>query len=120
MYRIEAVDELYAARNVSIRANITFIAVGKRHHIRFLPRDSRTADKSGNCPAGFVVDDNLTCPGVFDFYLQSQAGLLGSKPAKRGFFNTSITHKLPLASRPSHYIVIKDENDFDSDQYVVS
>ncbi|KLO14205.1 Piwi-domain-containing protein [Schizopora paradoxa] len=79
------------------KPKITFIVVGKRHHIRFAPSMRDTADKSGNCPAGFIVDDKITSPGIFDFYLQSQGGLLGT-------------------SRPSHYIVVKDENNFTSDQ----
>jgi eukaryotic translation initiation factor 2C len=34
---------------------ITFIVVGKRHHVRFFP-NAKDADRSGNCPAGTVVD----------------------------------------------------------------
>jgi len=79
------------------KPKVTFIVVGKRHHIRFAPSQKGTGDNSGNCPAGFIVDDNITSPGIFDFYLQSQGGLLGT-------------------SRPSHYIVVKDENGFNVDQ----
>lgn len=61
------------------KPKVTFIVVGKRHHIRFAPSHSGTGDRSGNCPAGFVVDDKITSPGIFDFYLQSQGGLLGSE-----------------------------------------
>ena len=50
-------------------------------------------DKSGNCPAGTVVDCDVTNPAEFDFYLQSHGGLLGT-------------------SRPSHYNVLLDENGF--------
>jgi len=81
----------------STKPKVTFIVVGKRHHIRFAPSQRDTGDRSGNCPAGFIVDDNITSPGIFDFYLQSQGGLLGT-------------------SRPSHYIVVKDENSFTVDQ----
>jgi eukaryotic translation initiation factor 2C len=66
-----------------------------RHHVRFFPRNrcvasrlichpitdhlSRDeADKSGNCPAGFVADHGVGNPAVRDFYLQSHGGLLGS------------------------------------------
>lgn len=80
---------------MNVNPKLTFIVVGKRHHIRFFPRDGE-ADRSGNAPAGFVVDDVITSPGLFDFYLQSHAGLLGT-------------------SRSSHYIVIHDENDFSAD-----
>lgn len=42
---------------------VTFIIVGKRHHFRFFPMDSRTTDSRGNdnLHAGFVVDQG-TCP----------------------------------------------------------
>lgn len=67
------------------------VIVGKRHHVRFFP--TGPADKSGNCPAGLVVDSDVVNPVEFDFYLQSHAGLLGT-------------------SRPSHYNVLYDENHF--------
>ena len=35
--------------------------------------------RDGNAPAGLVVDNEITGPGIFDFYLQSQTGRLGSK-----------------------------------------
>lgn len=38
----------------------------------------RDADRSGNCPAGFLVFDQITSPKYQAFYLQSHAGLLGS------------------------------------------
>jgi len=77
---------------------VTFIVVGKRHHMRFFPdtRNSRDTDRSGNCPAGLVVDDHVVHPSLFDFYLLSHGGLLGT-------------------SRPAHYIVLKDDNKFSSD-----
>lgn len=46
--------------------------------MRFFPED-RTADRSGNCPAGLVVDDHVVHPSLFDFYLLSHAGILGSE-----------------------------------------
>ncbi|KAF8525338.1 Piwi domain-containing protein [Gautieria morchelliformis] len=70
---------------------LTFIIVGKRHHIRFFPKENRDADRSGNCPAGMVVDQEVVSPVDYDFYLQSHGGLLGT-------------------SRPSHYSVIRDDN----------
>jgi len=79
------------------KPKVTFIVVGKRHHIRFAPNPRDAGDKSGNCPAGFIIDDKITSPGIFDFYLQSQGGLLGT-------------------SRPSHYIVVKDENNLGVDE----
>ncbi len=66
----------------STKPKVTFIVVGKRHHIRFAPNPRDAGDKSGNCPAGFIIDDKITSPGIFDFYLQSQGGLLGSEWVK--------------------------------------
>lgn len=58
---------------------VTYVVVGKRHHIRFFP-ERGMKDKSGNCPSGFVTDDPcITSPHVYDFFLQSHAGLLGSE-----------------------------------------
>ncbi|KAG9088958.1 hypothetical protein FRC06_001770, partial [Ceratobasidium sp. 370] len=74
---------------------ITVVVVGKRHHVRFFPTHGR-ADRSGNCPAGTVVDDVVVHPNEFDFYLQSHGGLLGT-------------------ARPTHYSVLHDENNFTPD-----
>ena len=59
---------------------ITFVVVGKRHHVRFMPKHPSEGDRrSGNCPAGLIVDREIVSPAVFDFYLQSHSGLLGSE-----------------------------------------
>ncbi|KAL5511713.1 hypothetical protein ACEPAH_4931 [Sanghuangporus vaninii] len=92
---MNAIENAYGRLKAPFRAKLTFVVVGKGHHIRFFPKQSRSADKSGNAPAGLLVDQDITAPGIFDFYLQSHAGLLGT-------------------SRPSHYIVIKDDNNFDA------
>lgn len=78
---------------------ITFIVVGKRHHVRFFPAKPKETDRSGNCPAGTVVDRDVAHPTEFDFYLQSHTGLLGT-------------------SRPAHYNVLLDENNFTCVFYV--
>ncbi|KAL0565700.1 hypothetical protein V5O48_016319, partial [Marasmius crinis-equi] len=86
-------------RDLQIDPKITFIVVAKRHHIRFFPKnpnDYSEADKSGNCPAGTVVDTGITHPTEFDFYLQSHGGLLGT-------------------SRSAHYHVLEDDNEFSAD-----
>ncbi|CDO71261.1 hypothetical protein BN946_scf184908.g18 [Trametes cinnabarina] len=44
-----------------VQAKITIIVVGKRHHVRFFPSQS-DADRSGNCPAGTVVDKEIGHP----------------------------------------------------------
>jgi eukaryotic translation initiation factor 2C len=56
-----------------------------RDRARLFPAD-KDADKSGNCPAGTVVDRDIGHPTEFDFYLQSHGGILGT-------------------SRPGHYSV---------------
>ncbi|KAJ2928490.1 hypothetical protein H1R20_g8598, partial [Candolleomyces eurysporus] len=75
---------------------VTLVVVGKRHHIRFNPVNGGDKDKSGNAPAGLVVDRDIGHPIEFDYYLQSQGGLLGT-------------------SRSSHYSVLFDENRFNAD-----
>lgn len=50
--------------------------------LSFFPQSERDGDRSGNCPAGTVVDREVSHPTEFDFYLQSHGGLLGtSRPA---------------------------------------
>ncbi|KAN0075335.1 Piwi domain containing protein [Tylopilus felleus] len=90
-----AIDQLWQDRKLdpqkSPKPPLTFVVVGKRHHVRFFPQTERDADRSGNCPAGFVADQGIGNPIAMDYYLQSHGGLLGT-------------------SRPSHYIIIRDEN----------
>ena len=57
-----------------MKADITVIVVNKGHHVRFFPQRREEGDKSGNCPAGTVVDRDVTHPTEFDFYLQSHSG----------------------------------------------
>ncbi|KAG8923760.1 hypothetical protein FRC01_012373, partial [Tulasnella sp. 417] len=79
------------------RPKLTFIVVGKRHHVRFFPPPGGSADRSGNAPAGLVVDREITSSVEFDFYLQSHGGLLGT-------------------SRSAHYNVLVDQNGFLPDE----
>ncbi|KAI0934439.1 hypothetical protein AcV5_006280 [Taiwanofungus camphoratus] len=99
---VEAIE--CALREIPMFANpqvskpkIVFIIVGKRHHIRFFPSSREAADSSGNCPSGFVVDDQITNSMYLDFYLQSHSGIIGT-------------------SRPSHYVVLRDELNMTADQ----
>ncbi|KAJ7047297.1 argonaute-like protein [Mycena alexandri] len=85
-----------ACAALKIDPKITILVVGKRHHVRFFPASDRDADRSGNCKAGTVVDRDVAHPTEFDFYLQSHGGLLGT-------------------SRPAHYSVLYDENNFSAD-----
>ncbi|KAF7342176.1 Protein argonaute-2 [Mycena venus] len=85
-----------ACEELRIKPNITLVIVGKRHHVRLFPVNDRDADRSGNCPAGTVIDRDIGHPTEFDFYLQSHGGLLGT-------------------SRPGHYSVLYDENNLTAD-----
>lgn len=94
---LDATDRFYRSKGASEsqRPKLTFIVVTKRHHIRFIPNNPQNTDRSRNCQAGFVVEDGMSyvsrmClanstlldlrrPLYDDFYLQSQAGLKGSK-----------------------------------------
>jgi len=48
---------------------ITFIISQKRHHTRLFVQNPRDGDRSGNVPAGTVVDTGITSTQDFDFYL---------------------------------------------------
>ncbi|CAH8462439.1 unnamed protein product [Schistosoma rodhaini] len=71
---------------------ITFIVVQKRHHIRLKPQDPRAR----NVEPGTVVDTDITHRREFDFYICSHEGIQGT-------------------SKPSHYHVLYDDNNFTSD-----
>ncbi|XP_078148835.1 protein argonaute MEL1-like [Carex rostrata] len=77
---------------------VTFVVVQKRHHTRlFAEHGNRNAtDRSGNILPGTVVDTKICHPTEFDFYLCSHAGIQGT-------------------SRPTHYHVLYDENNFTAD-----
>ncbi|KAJ7481900.1 hypothetical protein FB451DRAFT_1171033 [Mycena latifolia] len=88
-----------SCQDLKINPKITLVVVGKRHHIRstrLFPKNDQDADRSGNCPAGTVVDRDIGHPTEFDFYLQSHAGIKGT-------------------SRPAHYSVLYDENNLTAD-----
>ncbi|KAF9267239.1 Piwi-domain-containing protein [Marasmius fiardii PR-910] len=74
---------------------ITYVVVGKRHHVSFFPElDSPANDgRTGNCKAGFVVDEEFANPLSLggDFYLQSHEAIQGT-------------------SRSSHYRIIQGKN----------
>ncbi|KAE8268903.1 hypothetical protein A4X09_0g3444 [Tilletia walkeri] len=75
---------------------VTFVVASKNHHVRFFAQSERDKDRSGNIMAGTVIDSDIVHPTVFDFYLQAHQGLIGT-------------------ARPTHYVVLKDENKFSSD-----
>jgi len=91
---VQALREACESLEKDYKPKITFIVVQKRHNVRLFP-EQKDADRSGNVPAGLVVDQVITHPSEFDFYLNSHAGLQGT-------------------SRPCHYHVLADENGFNS------
>lgn len=76
---------------------ITFVLVQKRHHTRLFVANAQDADRSGNIPAGTVVDTAIVHPSQFDFFLCSHGGLQGT-------------------SRPTHYHVVYDDHHFKADE----
>ncbi|THU91564.1 argonaute-like protein [Dendrothele bispora CBS 962.96] len=92
-------QELEILKNVcadlKIKVGITFILVSKRQHHRSEPSQDQ-GDRSGNMLAGTGVDQRIAHPVEFDLCLQSHAGLIGN-------------------SRPSHYSVLHDDNNFSVD-----
>ncbi|EXJ91778.1 hypothetical protein A1O3_00328 [Capronia epimyces CBS 606.96] len=69
---------------------ITIVIVGKRHHIRFYPTDSKQADRSSNPQNGTVVDRGVTEARNWDFFMQAHTAIQGT-------------------ARPAHYYVVWDE-----------
>ncbi|KAG8947603.1 hypothetical protein FRC00_009030, partial [Tulasnella sp. 408] len=78
------------------RPKITMCIAGKRHHTRFYPTNEAGSDMNGNPRAGTVVDRGVTAIYDFDFFLQAHGGLQGT-------------------TRPTHYYVVHDENNFTAD-----
>ncbi|XP_038052098.1 protein argonaute-2-like isoform X1 [Patiria miniata] len=96
-HELRAIREACMSLEAGYQPGITFIAVQKRHHTRLFCADKKEQiGKSGNIPAGTTVDTGITHPNEFDFYLCSHAGIQGT-------------------SRPSHYHVLWDDNDFTAD-----
>uniref|UniRef100_T1JA38 Uncharacterized protein n=1 Tax=Strigamia maritima TaxID=126957 RepID=T1JA38_STRMM len=96
-------NELVAIRAAcgSLEANyqplITFLVVQKRHHTRLFCEDNKDAiGRSKNIPPGTVVDTMIIHPAENDFFLCSHQGIQGT-------------------SRPAHYHVLWDDNDFHAD-----
>ncbi|XP_023241851.1 protein argonaute-2-like [Centruroides sculpturatus] len=77
---------------------ITFVVVGKRHHTRFVPENLEDGvGKHRNIPPGTTVDTTIVHPTQFDFYICSHTGNQGT-------------------SRPAHYTVLWDDNNFTADE----
>ncbi|CAF4872522.1 unnamed protein product [Rotaria sp. Silwood1] len=72
---------------------LAFIVVKKRHNTRFFLYDG---NETMNVQAGTVIDQSIIHPSQFDFYLCSQAAIMGT-------------------SRPALYHVLHDDIGFSSD-----
>jgi eukaryotic translation initiation factor 2C len=82
------------------KPKITYVIVTKRHHTRFFGgKATRDADldRKGNMVAGTVIDSGLTSTNLWEFYLNSHAGIQGT-------------------NRPSRYTVLLEENNMAADQ----
>ncbi|GAA6023079.1 hypothetical protein JCM11491_002325 [Sporobolomyces phaffii] len=88
-----------ACREIDHKYNpkLLYIVCAKRHNIRFFAANAANQDRTGNLPAGTVVDSGVTHPYLFEFYLQAHAGLKGT-------------------AKPTRYICILDEIGFTSEQ----
>ncbi|ORY31025.1 putative Argonaute-like protein [Naematelia encephala] len=80
------------------KPKVTFVICAKRHAMRFFAANPADigGDRTGNLPAGTVVDSGVTHPFAFDMYLQAHAGLQGT-------------------AKPTHYVVVADEIGFKAD-----
>ncbi|GAU87144.1 hypothetical protein RvY_00039-3 [Ramazzottius varieornatus] len=91
----EACFEAYADKPIP---PITYIIVGKRHHIRlFATNPADQAGRAKNVPTGTIADVKITHFSEFDYYLCSHGGIQGT-------------------SHPAHYDVLHDDSTLTSDQ----
>ncbi|CAM0908526.1 unnamed protein product [Alopecurus aequalis] len=99
LHELDAIRKACASLETNYQPQVTFIVVQKRHHTRLFAHnhnDQSTVDRSGNILPGTVVDSKICHPTEFDFFLCSHAGIKGT-------------------SRPAHYHVLWDENNFTAD-----
>jgi eukaryotic translation initiation factor 2C len=80
----------------SFQPTITYVIARRNHHARFFPISKHDTDRSGNVMSGTVVDQGVVHNNVFEFYLNSHAGIQGT-------------------SRPILYTVLHDENQMSPD-----
>ncbi|KAL8678033.1 MAG: hypothetical protein Q9186_005602 [Xanthomendoza sp. 1 TL-2023] len=102
-YRTILVDELPQVREACRKRypggkgpKISIIVCGKRHHTRFYPTNTQNTDRSTNSKNGTVVDRGVTMEMGWDFFLQAHTALKGT-------------------AKPTHYVVILDENGMNAD-----
>jgi eukaryotic translation initiation factor 2C len=88
-YENDAVIRACAKIQDGYRPKILICVCAKRHSTRFFG-DQYDIDVSGNLHAGLVVDQGVTHPYAFDFFMQSHQGRVGT-------------------ARPTHYVCLLDE-----------
>lgn len=93
---IAAIQQACTELERGYEPKITFIVCQKRHHTRLFPTNPRDAGKGNNVPPGTIVEKEITHSTEFDFYLCSHAAIQGT-------------------SRPCHYHILWDDNDFTAD-----
>uniref|UniRef100_A0A0E0C0M7 Piwi domain-containing protein n=1 Tax=Oryza meridionalis TaxID=40149 RepID=A0A0E0C0M7_9ORYZ len=92
---IEACEFLANEKNDSEWSpKFTVIVAQKNHHTKFFQTDR--SNKVVNVPPGTVVDKEICHPRNYDFYMCAHAGMIGT-------------------TRPTHYHVLHDENNFTPD-----
>lgn len=98
-FEIGKIKEAFAelSKGSDYRPGLTYVVVNKMHHFRnFCSNTQDQVGKSGNVPAGTVVDTNIVSKKHFDYYITASQGIQGT-------------------SRPVHYTLIHDDNDLSSD-----
>jgi eukaryotic translation initiation factor 2C len=116
---LAAIREACLQLEQDYRPGVTYVVVQKRHHTRlFCANKMDQSGRSGNIPAGTTVDIGITHPTEFDFYLCSHQGIQVNFPfyGTRKLSKHFIIYELQGTSRPSHYHVLWDDNQFDSDE----
>jgi hypothetical protein len=78
------------------KPKVTLAICAKRHHTRLFVQNPNDGDRTGNTPAGTVIDQGVTSVFDFDFYLQPHACLQGTV-------------------RSTHYTILHDENKYGAD-----
>lgn len=91
---IEAIKEGCAELDATYKPEVNFVIAQKRHSVRFM-------SNGNNLVPGTVIDE-ISTPGVFDFFLVSHHALQGT-------------------ARPIRYVVVKNESNFSKmDMYEIT
>ena len=111
---IKALSKTFAEKGEGYEPKITYIVVQKRHHTRYVPiyslqsfyclnfrffpqNQSEGVGRAKNVAPGLVVDTDVVSKTHFDYFLCSHEGIQGT-------------------SRPTHYFILMDDNQFSADQ----